>query len=353
MKKIPFVLTFDYELPMGGCRDYQKGLFEPASKILELAKETNTPVVLFADVCSVQMFQKWDYNNYIIPFSKQIQKALMNNNDVQLHVHPHWLTSEYRNGNYTPSTKFCLADYKNEKYPNNIDGIISNSVNLLTELCRKTQSDYRCVAYRGGGYNIQPDTDKIFTALFNNGIRIDSSILKYYYFKSQFQLEDYRVTPKQANWFISLEGEFTKVSENGIFEIPPTSMPPYIHQRIGRMVKKVKNKKLYAKMRYDHTGRSYPVKVPGFKSKVFQAIYSPVSLSFDSFTTDMSAIESIIKYSLKKYGNEMILCATSHPKVFGEYQFSLLRDTISLVKTKYSDIIEFSTFQKIANERNL
>ena len=32
MMKINLLLTFDYELPLGGCESYDKGLFDPAGR---------------------------------------------------------------------------------------------------------------------------------------------------------------------------------------------------------------------------------------------------------------------------------------------------------------------------------
>jgi hypothetical protein len=271
--------------------------------------------------------------------------------DIQLHLHPHWLTSEYRNGRYFPSGNFTLSHYRNYTYPKNIQGIIENAVALLNEIGREVKPDYRCIAYRGGGFNLAPDTDLIINALYNCGIRIDCSVTKGYYFESDIQKSDYRKMPDKANWFISLNGELNNDAGNGILEIPIASMPPFIKHRMPRFYKKLKNKNKYKSMRYDHTGTGYIGGIPNFKSKILNALYSPFFLSFDYLTHDLSLIDNIIRYTIGKYRNEdhIMLCAVSHPKFFGEYQFSLFHDAVSIIKSKYSDLLNFTTCQKIYN----
>ena len=350
MKQFSVLLTFDYELPLGSCKDYSRGLFEPADKLLKLAGELKVPVNLFVDICSLQMFKDWDYDKYFVPFKKQLQSALAEGHDIQLHLHPHWLTSKYRNGTYFPSNNFTLSHYRNNIYPNNISGIIENAVALLNEIGREVNPDFHCLAYRGGGFNLAPDTDLIINALYQYGIRIDSSIARGYYFRSNIQTSDYRKTPDKANWFISLNGELNSEANNGILEIPIASMPPYFIHRMKRYYKKIRNKKRYKSIHYDHTGTGYIGKIPDFRSKILNVIYSPFFFSFDYLTYDISLIDEIIRYNMRKYHKEdqIMLCAVSHPKFFGEYQLSLFHDAVSFIKSKYSGLLNFTTFRDIA-----
>ena len=55
---IKILLTFDYELPLGGVSSYNKGIFEPTEKLLSLVNKLGIPIVLFSDICSVIQFEK-------------------------------------------------------------------------------------------------------------------------------------------------------------------------------------------------------------------------------------------------------------------------------------------------------
>ena len=348
--KIKLLLTFDYELPMGSCKSYEKGLFIPSDRLLTTAKELDVPIVLFADICSTQMFKQWDYDNYYIPFKKQIHRALSENHDVQLHIHPHWLVSTFEDGAYKSSRKLSLHHFKDQQYPLSIDGIIENAVKDLTSICSDVKDDYKCIAFRAGGYCINPSTDLIFKALYNNGIRIDSSVIKNLRTYTDSLNIDHRQVPKGLNWYSKIDGGYSKeYQEEALLEIPITSMPIFPHYRIARLIKKIVNKELYKSLTYDHTGTGYMGKTVGLKNKITNAIHSPLVLSFDNFTTNLKVIDNILKYNLNKEKGENVIyfCANSHPKGFGEYQFQLFRDSILHIKSKYANIIEFTTFAQL------
>ncbi len=354
MKKIFLILSFDYELPLGGGNDYKKGLFTPTERLLNLATEKKVPLALFIDVLSYKMFKQWGDEAYTFPFQNQVRQALINGHDIQLHIHPHWIASSYKNGNFIPSRKFKLSDFKNSVGDESIESIISDSVRLINELCN-IETNYKCIAYRGGGYNLRPETGRIFKALFNQGVRIDSSIVKGLFSKSDLRNEDYRKMPSKSNWFINLDGRLDKEVEKGLLEIPVTTMPVFPKYRIERVVKKLKNKKHYANIAYKHGGQGFNFVVDNFVNKLRNAYFAPLVLSFDNLTTDVNNLEQIMKYSLRKYSNEkeIILCANSHPKAFGEHQYKLMSDFIDLIRNKYGQIVEFVTYKDVFYRRSL
>lgn len=55
----------------------------------------------------------------------------------------------------------------------------------------------------------------------------------------------------------------------------------------------------------------------------------------------------ILDYNLAKHKNEkdVLLSVISHPKAMGDYHIQLMRDFINLVKTKYADRVEFTSFE--------
>jgi len=338
-------MTFDYELPMGSCKSYQKGLFEPTDNLLNLSQELDVKIVLFADVCSAVMFKKWDFDGYYTPFKEQLQRALLQNHDIQLHIHPHWLDSKYVENKFIPSKKFSLGKFYHDAYPNNIEGIIEKSVEEINQICKEVNSNYHCIAYRAGGYVLEPYTDQIFAALYKYGIRIDSSVVKGLYTHTDLLTQDYRDIPKLSSWFVSLDGNFRKPANYGILEIPVSSIPPLAKYRLDRMIKKINNKEYYKSIAYNHTGTGLFGTAPDFKSKMLNTWYSPFVLTFDNYTNDVKIMKEIIDYILKKHKNEQVVfCVNSHPKAFGTHQKNLMRDTVNLLKDSYSDTIEISTY---------
>ncbi|MDR2917037.1 MAG: hypothetical protein LBV74_19765, partial [Tannerella sp.] len=102
--KIRLFLTFDHELPLGGLNtSYEKALFEPTKKVMEIADRYGIKVTLFSDILCAHRYKEWDFNNFYSPYKNQLQFAVRNRHDVQLHIHPHWLTTEYDKTSFLPS----------------------------------------------------------------------------------------------------------------------------------------------------------------------------------------------------------------------------------------------------------
>ncbi len=124
MKKLKIVLSFDHELPLGGSRSYSTSLFDPTDHIIKLADELNVPISLFTDILCAIRFKEWDEKGFFQPYREQFMHAIRGNHEVQLHIHPHWIDTEYQNGTFVPSTNYALGDFCDGKWPNNIPGII-------------------------------------------------------------------------------------------------------------------------------------------------------------------------------------------------------------------------------------
>jgi hypothetical protein len=340
MTKINLLFTFDYELPLGGCSSYSKGLFEPADALLELASVKKIKIVLFADICSSIFFKERDFYGYYKPFRDQLEKAISSNHEVQLHLHPHWLNSTFENGRYYPSSSKILSNFRNEEYPLNIEGIIEAGAKSLNEIC-SSGKPYKCIAYRGGGYNLRPDTDIIFKSLYNNGIKFDSSIIKGYYFKSDIQEADFRRMPEKANWIIPLEGPLNAFANTGIMEIPIASMPVNLYFRLLRIYNKTKNRNLYKQLKYDNTGIGHTGRKSDLAVRINNFIYSPLVLSFDHLHQDMYFLDAIIKHQFKIYRKEeeIALCVNSHPKTMGSFHLKQMEKFIDMIQSKYKDSI--------------
>jgi hypothetical protein len=352
MKKLKIFLTFDHELPLGELNTtYEKALFEPTDKVLQLAGELSVPVILFTDILGALRYKEWDNAGFYQPYINQLKSALENGHDIQLHLHPHWLTSNFKNGIVKPSNDFKLADFKNKVYPENIPGIIETGCTLLNSICKSVVADYKCVAYRGGGYSLSPESDKIFSNLYNNGIRYDSSICKGFYFKSSISEVDYTNLPLVANWFIGLNGDYTKTSDSGILEIPIACKPKSLFEVPTRFKMK----------KYQHRAPGYfghqiheGKKNSNLFSKIRQSLSSR-QLSFDNYTYSPSYLMEILEYHINKYSESetILLSAIGHPKSMGDYSLHLMKYFVEETRKRYGGKVEFYTYQELFLEQKL
>lgn len=341
--KIRLLLTFDHELPLGSLNtNYQKALFDPTERLFESARRNDFPVTLFTDVLCALRYKEWDKEGFYEPYSNQLQKAIELGHDVQLHLHPHWLTSNYENGVVIPSDDYSLAHFAH--YPElPVSEIVSKGTQLLQEICRKAGNNYNVLAFRAGGYNIEPGSKEIFNELAKNGIRYDSSVVLKYYFVSSLSLIDFRKVPPMPNWYIGNEGDFRKPANSGILEIPVAAIPKTPFEIPTRF----KLKRFAFRAPESHGTMVHEGK-PGSRLQQLRMLFSARMLTFDNHTLSPKYLMRILDYNVQKFKNfeTLNLATCSHPKTMGDYSFSLMEQFIEMARKKYSDI-EFTTFERL------
>jgi hypothetical protein len=354
-KAIKILLTFDYELPLGGTKDYNHDLFEPAARLIDEATALKVPIVLFADVCSAIRFRDWDYNGFFLPFSDQIQKSIGAGHDVQLHIHPHWMTSGFADGSYTPSPDFSLSNFATEKNGHSIESIIELAFKELSAMCRAADRSYECVAFRAGGYDVEPESARILTALNKLGVRIDSSLIKEFYLDYTYSKIDYTNSPRPSKWFVSEKGPLTKQVSSGLLELPITSMPVSVTDVLTRRGRKIINSAKYKARVYNNSGRGF-LTTHGSQdlSAKLRKIVNPVMLSLDKEYFECKDLMRIVDYNVGQYRNEnedLVLTAIGHPKSMGAYHVGLMKEFVLALRERFQDDLSFVTYRDI--KRNL
>lgn len=233
------VITFDYELFLGkNYYDSTKVLFEPTERIIKILREKGVSATFFADVCSVFQHDKYGLNNYSAAFAEQLQTMVRENDDVQLHIHPNWLCSRLENDQW----EFDQASYRIHYFDTTddnewtMDNIIEKSVDYLNRTLIPIRQDYKCIAYRAGGFAVQP-YEKLFAVLQKNGIVIDSSVVINDRLSHTITGYDFRNIPKQLGWWVSRVdmGQACQRDNEvcaGIFEVPLLTVKNNIVERV-------------------------------------------------------------------------------------------------------------------------
>ncbi len=351
MKKIKILLTFDYELPLGASTDYQRGLFRPAELLLQAARESNVPLAFYADICSAVRFKEWDYNGYYQSFAGQLQQAIRGGHEVALHIHPHWMTSGYSSGQFVPSGDYSLSNFAREKSGYTIENIISVSCRELIAICREADPAYRCLAFRAGGYDVEPESARIIAALHKLGILYESSVIKEFYLDYNFSRIDYRNSPSPSRWRVSPTGNLMHNADSGLIELPITSRPVTPIDIVARRWLKTVSSAKYRSRIYSNGGKGF-LAAHGSQSLrgTFRKITNPVVLSLDKEYLDYSHLKSIVDYNVKKYNheaNDLILTAIGHPKSMGVYHLDLMRRFVEGMRRKYGEGVSFVTYQDL------
>lgn len=335
---VKILLTCDYELYFGKnylCED--KVLFEPTKKLLDIASKHNVKLVLFIDICSLFAYEKYQQNEYISNFIKQVRDIKEMGHDIQMHFHPHWIDSVY-----DKNIDKWQHYYKNWSYSNLIDNLGLEKANEFFELFQKKFIDIvgkKPVAFRAGGYTVQPNEKELIDILKKHEYRYDSSVLPLRKFVSDAQYFDYMKSPLLNYWQIS-QNSFLEIGNENLFEIPMFTLKKdtslILKYAFLKIINKLSNKTVFEKR-----GQGATLKPDVSQSNSF-------SFSFDmARKQDKKVIKLLVNDYIKKYStnDEVILNILSHPKAIFDESLEVFEWFIAYMKENYD--CEFVGFDEL------
>lgn len=312
-------LTFDYEIFFGENYGTTKEiLFDPTERLLETLNQYNVKASFFADVLSVFMHEKYGLNSYCEQYIDQIKRMVAAGHDVQLHIHPNWLTSEFVDGKWDFDTQHYRIhtfgfDRKDQM---SVPHMIEWGKAFLEKHLQSVDPAYRCVAYRAGGYCAQPH-EKLFGVLNENGIFIDSSVSAM--MKADgINVYDYMDVPEgKTGWWLRNDGAISKQvkKENGdTYEVPVGCVSNSLLRRI--LMPSSERVLQLGTMRGAYIGQNTTAtkkKAPNRLSLLLSYGKGKQRLSVDSlkFTVILRGLK---KYARKAKGNAYV-AVIGHPKL--------------------------------------
>ena len=241
---IHLILSLDYELFGNGAGDVRRDMIEPTERILAICERHGAKLTIMFEVAEYWAFQRAEEDGTLeLDYSpakamrKQAQDALARGHDVQLHLHPQWIGARRHAGGKVAywQLKFersRLADLPGGLGDKNdllsITGALCQGKSTLQEMLRPVDPDYRCTAFRAGGFYAQPSSN-VIAGMREAGLIVDSSVVKGLHLKHPRTL-DYRNAPAgHGYWWTTGEDLAQRGDEaSGVIEMPVHSrMRPY------------------------------------------------------------------------------------------------------------------------------
>jgi hypothetical protein len=343
---INLMCTADYELFFSKNDNPEDILIHPTDRLLKIFSKYQLPITLFADVCCMIRLKELG-DKFVEKMEEQLISALKSGHDVQLHIHPHWLFSNYDDGKWRFDGRYykvhSLGFDRNEKdIRKSAYALIKRAKEYLEQLLIKADPDYKCFAFRAGGWCIQPEPELV-AALSEIGITIDSSVI--YGRKSTEEINDYDYSNVPAgNYFFK---DTTKIKINKtkgcLFEVPvvtltfPWNLVKFLHIKMFTP----KKKQIYLKNQCNFiVGKNQPAGIKKYFSKYF----GPLTLTFDGQIYEDNLY--IIRHFMNKKDLSSIALVT-HPKVYCEQIYTEIEMFIRIITDQYRDKIRFSLFKDI------
>lgn len=223
-KKKKIILSFDYELFFGDkSGTVQKSLIEPTNELLDALDSVGFKGNFFVDYLMLKYLKKTNTERTQADYKlilDQLKTMIYRGHRIELHIHPHWVDAKY-NGDgtwdFSEFHHYSLNNFSEEE----IEEMFIEGTNILNQIAREVNPDYKVVAFRAGGWAIQPFT-KLKKGFNKAGLIIDSSPCKGFLINELHSFCDFRNLPDKEKYHF--EDDICKEEERGQFLCIPITM---------------------------------------------------------------------------------------------------------------------------------
>lgn len=215
------LVSLDYEIWFTANDDPKAVLLPPTEAILAACEKHDARATLFVDVLGMLAARRAGLGSFVDAVADQLRRAVSRGHDAQLHLHPHWTEASFDGATwrFAPDT-YLLATpgLDAEAVTARTAALAEQGIAWLRAALR--DNAYPVVAFRAGGYGIQPQDGAILRGLMQAGIRIDSSVVPGMRKRTARQAVDFSQAPSLANWHVAPESGVLAPAREGLLEIP-------------------------------------------------------------------------------------------------------------------------------------
>jgi len=215
---IGFIFSLDYEIHGNGSGDFRKLLLEPTEKMLSIFEEYGAKLSIMVEVAEILALKKYGrFKPVVKRLEDQLKRALSQNHDIQLHLHPQWFDAVYEQGHWLlRNEQYSLAYLPKET----IATYIGMGRDYLERIGKEAKQNYKCVAFRAGNWLIQPSRN-IVDALEEAGFLYDTSVYKWAKLrKGGFSSDFTEAHSHLVSWVVDPDDINKKADRVGLREIP-------------------------------------------------------------------------------------------------------------------------------------
>lgn len=343
-------LTFDHELFLGENFASEKEiLIDTTERLLNVLQKYNISGTFFTDVCSIIRYKELGMNEYPDLMTNQLKKLVNCGQDVQLHIHANWLKSDYIDGKWIFDFESYRVQYFTPETSLNNNNwtmmrIITEGKALLEGTLKSEAENYSCLAFRAGGFSIQPEP-KLIDCLIDNHIYIDSSVVPGKRARDCINYYDFRYTPQYLNWFISPATGINQIASNlenrKMYEVPVATYNSNFFLKVLKRKRGVITSPHRGRFINEDSGSN-----TSFFKKLYDFYITPAILSLDS--CDAKMMYYFVKKIFKKYKcmeNDVFISVICHPKLVNDDLLKNMEQFIKLIQA--TDFIDFCNFRDV------
>lgn len=354
------LVSADYELFMGiNLVPEEQVLIEPTERLLETCEAAGAPLNIFADVACLWRYRQLGMEEFPELAERQMRDAVRRGHDVQTHMHSHWLSARQEDGRWqAPAKDYMLGTMFPDRCREASAELLERARRHLEELLTPVDPGYRCLAFRAGGYGLQPQEHEIIAALGDAGYVIDSSIMPDLVLLTGYTEVDFRSLPAMANWRLSPEAGLGHDPAGRIWEIPIASYRERPLDRAARIARRLMGGAGAAPPARREPPRGLPVLAMeaagrgGTPTRLGRALrtFAPkrYELEISGRLSEMKRVTELYLRQRRPAGADMFFAMTSHPKGLYETEFENLARYCQWLRRRWPGEVEFITYRRAA-----
>lgn len=309
MKKKKIILSYDYELFFGDkSGTVQKTLIEPTNAILDAMESVGFKGNFFVDWQMLKYLREANTErttNDLMLIVNQLKDIIRRGHRIELHIHPHWVDAKYNGDgtwNFDEFRHYSLNSFNEQE----IIEMFVDGADLLTHIAKEVDPEYKLVAFRAGGWAVQPFT-VLKKAFQKTGILIDSSVMPGLRAVLEHSYYDFTLAPNEEVGFYRFDEDVCIKSENGEFiEVPISSTP---HRLINRVVNKC----------YSLRGIKCQAKTDGTHQRLNESIQDTCESNNSIIPYTLSPITPLNCLLYLLCDKRELLCYIDHPKDYSNF----------------------------------
>jgi hypothetical protein len=216
------LLSLDYE-PWFSVNDPDEAavIVPAADAILAAIEAAGARATLFVDVLALDRLHAVGRGAIAARIEAQIAAAVARGHDAQLHLHPHWLGATFDGARW----RFPADAYRLDAGCADQGAVAARAESLARQgaaaLRRATGNPrHPVVAFRAGGYAIQPNDGAVLAGLARAGIVIDSSVVPGMRKRTARQAVDFAAAPDLPSWRVAPASGVLHPAADGLLEVP-------------------------------------------------------------------------------------------------------------------------------------
>ncbi|WFE84651.1 hypothetical protein [Parabacteroides chongii] len=311
MKKV--ILSFDYELFFGersGTVD--NSIIRPTELLLNKLDKINGKATFFVDYLMIKYLEAQPKTTKEArKITTQLQEIVQQGHRIELHIHPHWIDARY-NGDGTWDFKDFTHYSLNSLPEDTVSDLFTEGCEMLNKIAGTVDPSYKVVAFRAGGWAVQPFSH-LHKAFKKANIKIDSSVSCGFRYKGNDSFYDFTHVPDKPVY--TFKDDVLVEDKDGEFvEFPISSYEYTFPMRIINSIHRYINPGLF-RQTTDGTHSRISYGTLPTKIRKNSSILSRFTLSRLS--------PYVLLYALKKEKKELLVFL-DHPKDFTYSALSFL-----------------------------